>query len=952
MGKPAKQISISAQTYPTLYGLVVTNYVTNSITENTYYATNFTIPNGEQWSLCLPDKSSTTVYAPDYLTTGDKQKTTTEVLYYGIDYGSGVLTDPGSSADQFFLPAQKNTLRNDLSTGTAPPVLDADDVIENYTYVDVVNPNGAFTPRPKMKTSFLYGNNFDGERLSREVGEYDTEGREIRKAVWNGYKTPNLPGSGDKELTNSFVYDTASSLLLAETNAKGIVSKYSYEVTGRFLTISTNALGDYAVRNVEPVWGIVTNEMNANAQTNWYRYDQLNRLRTVYGTKDQPDFNIPFLELPLEDFGYPADKPTLSYSFGADSGANSATTRRKKFFDDSHLLPGETPYIEATAFSDGLGRTIQTKIRKSATTDVISGRTDYDALGRVVRRYDPSEAQIVPGYINYGANEGRTAFFQSTTYDEFGRPVTQGRGGVFTTSRYLGLYVNEVVDPRNNVKRSVKDIYGQVVRVEDYLGPVAAPAAFYAKVDYQYDLRGNLLKTIDAKGNQIAMGYDELGRKVSMNDPDMGGWQYRYDDYGQLTNQVDAKNQKTFFDYDIRGQLTNKSYENTAGLETEVSYFYATDLRKASFAKLTNVADGSGIESYAYDETGSVTNIRKQVAGGGTFDTTYDYDALGRVRQIAYPHAPGVTGLMVRYEYRADNGLLNRIGKIANWNDPTGAFTEMYMAGLNYDQKGRRTDMTYGNNTKTSYLYNEEIGRLNENKVEKTSTGFALQDTFYAFDNNGNVLAKTETVEQMVHEYNYDELNRLVTARLVQTNAEIYSHKYSYDEVGNILVKDVDSLSSPTLGNRGYQYVKPHAVAHFIGEFKTDLSSSYDYTYDGNGNMTSETISYMSGGTPLNRSKTMTWDADNLMRSLTADGTTTTMIYDHTGERTRKAVSTGKVTDYVAGLSQIDSSGEVLSFVFDGINRIASVKKVGAVAQTFFMHTDQLGSTTLVTSGD
>ncbi|MBL8992217.1 MAG: hypothetical protein JNM63_02680, partial [Spirochaetia bacterium] len=93
-------------------------------------------------------------------------------------------------------------------------------------------------------------------------------------------------------------------------------------------------------------------------------------------------------------------------------------------------------------------------------------------------------------------------------------------------------------------------------------------------------------------------------------------------------------------------------------------------------------------------------------------------------------------------------------------------------------------------------------------------------------------------------------------------------------------------------------------------------------------------------------------DAYGRMRSVTADGTTTTMVYDHTGERTRKAVSTGKVTDYVAGLAQVDSSGEVLSFVFDGINRIASVKKVGAVAQTFFMHTDQLGSTTLVTSGD
>ena len=47
-------------------------------------------------------------------------------------------------------------------------------------------------------------------------------------------------------------------------------------------------------------------------------------------------------------------------------------------------------------------------------------------------------------------------------------------------------------------------------------------------------MAGRLLTVQDHASNQTTLTYDLLGRKTSMNDPDMGAWQYRYDAAGNL----------------------------------------------------------------------------------------------------------------------------------------------------------------------------------------------------------------------------------------------------------------------------------------------------------------------------------------------------------------------------------------------------------------------------------
>ena len=75
------------------------------------------------------------------------------------------------------------------------------------------------------------------------------------------------------------------------------------------------------------------------------------------------------------------------------------------------------------------------------------------------------------------------------------------------------------------------------------------------------------------QGTQISttLSYDFAGRKIGMNDPDMGVWTYEYDVLGNLLKQTDAKGQVTTLSYDATvGRLLSR--HNAAGT---VNYVYS-----------------------------------------------------------------------------------------------------------------------------------------------------------------------------------------------------------------------------------------------------------------------------------------------------------------------------------------------------------------------------------------
>ncbi len=213
-----------------------------------------------------------------------------------------------------------------------------------------------------------------------------------------------------------------------------------------------------------------------------------------------------------------------------------------------------------------LGRTVQVHRQKEGSglgATEIRQTTTYDALGRVAKEWVPYEGSHGDegGYGQYGYVPPAVGLGYTTyQYDALGRTtlVTHPDG---TQVEYehnhhatYGWYTR-TWDENDHRTVHFTDPFGRMTRVHEWWG---AEEGQYDVTQYLYDVRDNLLQVTDDAGNVSIMSYDPLGRKETMQDPDMGEWGYAYDARGNLIGQLDAKGQLLTLSYDPLGRLTNK----------------------------------------------------------------------------------------------------------------------------------------------------------------------------------------------------------------------------------------------------------------------------------------------------------------------------------------------------------------------------------------------------------
>ena len=118
---------------------------------------------------------------------------------------------------------------------------------------------------------------------------------------------------------------------------------------------------------------------------------------------------------------------------------------------------------------------------------------------------------------------------------------------------------------------------------------------------YAYSPLDLLTTVTNAQNNVTTMGYDSLGRKRTMSDPDMGAWSYQYDPDDNLVTQTDAKNQTITFGYDALSRLRSKTVPGSG----TVTYTYdQTDIPKHRLGQRTSMTDASGTQDWAYNQRG------------------------------------------------------------------------------------------------------------------------------------------------------------------------------------------------------------------------------------------------------------------------------------------------------------------------------------------------------------
>ena len=363
-----------------------------------------------------------------------------------------------------------------------------------------------------------------------------------------------------------------------------------------------------------------------------------------------------------------------------------------------------------------------------------------------------------------------------------------------------------------------------------------------------------------------------------------------YDAAGNLLTKLTAELRKSISDkgyisytYDFE-RLHEVLYPEN--LFNRVTYTYGKAGDKYNRAgRLALVEDASGGEAYYYGKQGEVTKTVRTVMASVADIRTYvygaTYDSWNRVQTMTYPD-----GEVVTYHYNAAGqveGLTsNKLGK-----------ESILVAQIGYDKDGHTVYQKLGNGTETTYTFDKQRERL-QNATLKIA-GQTAMDNKYQYDAVDNILGISNVVNPQSinkhnpaklggafsHNYQYDELNRLIHASGKAKRAS-YDMVMSFGRMSEPLTKvqKVDSTTTAKSYNFSYKYEdSDHPTA------PTQIGHDH-YTYDANGNPTLVT------NDSTNTTREMYWDEDNRLMVLSDNGKTSRYTYNAAGERIMKSYGT------------------------------------------------------------
>ncbi len=266
------------------------------------------------------------------------------------------------------------------------------------------------------------------------------------------------------------------------------------------------------------------------------------------------------------------------------------------------------------------------------------------------------------------------------------------------------------------------------------------------------------------------------------------------------------------------------------------------------------------------------TNINLEGLESEAFETAITYDALNRPADTTTPDHS-----ITFYQYN-EAGLLDTVrAKLPSLNGKE--VEKDFVTNIDYNAKGQREAVKYGNGVKTNYQYDEKTLRLKSLYTSRKNGTEVLQNIRYYYDPVGNITEIFDEAQpiifinnQMVeprHRYTYDALYQLLCAtgresrynaldghehedvplldHIPITDGEVrnYRQYYRYDPAGNMI--KMQHIANGGSWTRTYEYLfNSNRLLSTTRGKGIEKQSFYDH--DLHGNMT------------LPHLPTMTWD--------------------------------------------------------------------------------------------
>lgn len=727
---------------------------------------------------------------------------------------------------------------------------------------------------------------------------------------------PDVPATQTR--VSKFEYDATTGLLIKEVVEptdpnQCVASVYLHDEWGNRKSVTTRNCNGSAGESAAPAAGSVA---LFTARTTTTAYDSIGRFPvTVTNAANQTETHgyDPRFGLPNLLRGPNQLQTTWTYDgFGRKTLESRAdgTTTAWSYQECWDMTSCQARYTIVTTTSgaptvtqrlDAFGRE---RVQLISSFSGVAWRQEqgYDARGRVTTK----TSRFLDG-------ASKTAALNATTtleYDLLNRvtrvlqpiPLT-GEAQPITRTIYEGLRTT-VIDPRGYNKIVTRNAAGQQERIVDHKGGM---------VRYGYDAFGNLIGT-DANGVFTVVKYDLRGRKIEMNDPDMGIWRYENDALGQLKKQTNANGQVTTLAYDLLGRMTQRTEPDlTSTWQYDVNRSECANASGKAIGKLSRAATTASYSRiHCYDSLSRASSERT-THGTEIFVSSVSYDSFSRVDVTTYP-----TGYQVRNNYQ--NGYLRQVVQVAGG-------TVLWQANT-LDPNGQLLTESLGNGVATTRTY-DNLGRL---RTVNAGSSNSVQSNTFVFDAIGNLTNRAWVIGGVTRSegFTYDELNRLLNV----TGSNGPPNKgHTYDAIGNLKTKT---------GVGTYQY---HAGTHKLQLIQGTVNgiTNPSFTFDASGNI------------KTGAGYTTTWTSFDKPLQIQKTGGAVTSSFTYGPEHQRIRQIAGAVTTLYFGAYERDKNTSGLTehkhYISAGGALIAqyTTRSSGATNEMRYMHRDHLGSVVAVT---
>ena len=434
----------------------------------------------------------------------------------------------------------------------------------------------------------------------------------------------------------------------------------------------------------------------------------------------------------------------------------------------------------AESYTDAKGRNRETV--QHARGEDITVKYSYDPVGQVMTVQHP--------------NGKETKY----AYDLLGRKLMVNHPDAGETNMTYDAAGNLLTKLTAELRKSISD-KGYISYTYDFerLHEVLYPENLFNRVTYTYGKAGDK--------------YNRAGRLALVEDAS-GGEAYYYGRQGEVTKTVRTVMASVA---DIRTYVYGATYDSWNRVQTMtypdgevVTYHYNAAGQVESMTSNKQGRQSVIVDRIGYDKEGHTVYTK---LGNGT-ETTYTYDKQRERLQVMNLTADGQTVMENRYQYDAVDNILG----ITNAANPT-SLTKLNRAKLGgmsshtyeYDELNRLVHAN-GKAKSASYDMVMSFGRMSEpltkvQKVDSTNTAksynfaYKYEDSnhptaptqighdHYTYDANGNPTLVTNDSTNTTREMYWDEDNRLM---VLSDNGK--TSRYTYNAAGERIMKSYGTM--------------------------------------------------------------------------------------------------------------------------------------------------------------